>query len=262
MLMVVSPAKKLDFDSENIHQDHVGEPRLLDQAQILVDKAKTLRSVDLKSMMGISDALADLNVARFQAFETPFTPSNARPAMDAFKGDVYVGLDAPTLSDEDRQFANGHLRILSGLYGLLRPLDLMQAYRLEMGVKFPTNRGETLYQFWDQRITELLNEDLAASGTDTLVSLASTEYFKSVKPKALKGKIITPTFKEIKDGRARVISFAAKKARGAMVRYAIDNRITKAEELKNFDWGGYKLDVEASDANTWVFSRLQVSKAV
>ncbi|NVJ71606.1 MAG: peroxide stress protein YaaA [Alphaproteobacteria bacterium] len=255
MIIVLSPAKKLDFESENMAAD-AGTPKLMDDAVELASHAKKLKAIDLKAMMGISDNLAELNEARFKAFETPFTPANARPAIDAFQGDVYVGLDAATLSDEDRAFANDHVRILSGLYGVLKPLDLMQAYRLEMGTKFETPKGANLYAFWDDKIANALNEDL--TGDDpVLVNLASNEYFKAVKKKALKARVITPVFKEIKDGRARVISFLAKKARGMMTRYVIDNRIDNPEALKDFSEGGYRFDEQASTDDQWVFSRTQ-----
>lgn len=254
MIIVLSPAKKLDFESENMASD-AGQPKLMAEATELAGYAKKLKAHDLKAMMGISDNLADLNVARFQAFETPFTPANARPALDAFQGDVYVGLDAKSLSEEDRAFANDHVRILSGLYGVLKPLDLMQAYRLEMGTKFKTAKGPNLYSFWDTKIADALNEDL--KGDDVLVNLASNEYFKAVKQKALKARVITPVFKEIKDGRARVVSFMAKKARGLMTRYVIDNRLTDPEALKNFTVGGYRFDEASSTDDQWVFSRPQ-----
>ncbi|WP_262690864.1 peroxide stress protein YaaA [Kordiimonas aestuarii] len=256
MLIVLSPAKKLDFESENMAPG-TDVPRMLDQAEMLAKKAKRLRAADLKAMMGISDVLAELNVARFKAFETPFTPANARPAIDAFKGDVYIGMDTPSMSEEDRAFANAHVRILSGLYGMLKPLDLMQAYRLEMGTKFVTRRGKDLYTFWGDRISKALNEDFADDADPVLVNLASNEYFRAVKLKALKAKVITPSFREIKDGKARVISFLAKKARGMMARYAIDNRINDVEALKAFDLEGYRYDEESSTATEWVFSRPQ-----
>lgn len=254
MLVVLSPAKKLDFESENLNS-HTRAPALMDDTVQLVDVARTLKATDLKAMMGISDALADLNVARFNAFEIPFTATNARPALDAFKGDVYQGLDAPSLSDAGRSFADKHVRILSGLYGVLKPLDLMQAYRLEMGTKFATDRGKNLYDFWGDKITAELNNDLAAGGV--LVNLASTEYFKSVKVKQLKAAVITPVFKEIKEGKSRVISFLAKKARGMMTRWIIDHEITDAEKIKDFAQAGYSYDAAASSDSQWVFSRLQ-----
>lgn len=254
MLIVISPAKKLDFESEN-YRTTDRQPAMMDQTKLLLASARKLKSADLKAMMGISDSLADLNVARFQAFTTPFTPANARPALDAFNGDVYVGLDAGSMSDADRTVADQKIRILSGLYGVLKPLDLMQAYRLEMGIKFKSRRGETLYDFWGSRIADQLKADL---GDDkVLVNLASTEYFKAVPKKAL-GKdvrVITPTFKEIKEGQARIISFFAKKARGMMARYAVDKRIDDVEALKDFAEDGYAYNEALSKGDTWVFTR-------
>jgi len=260
MLLVISPAKKLDFESDYTFSAPDGlaptQPVFMTDAKALAVTARKLKADDLKAMMGISDALADLNVARFKAFKPPFTEANARAAIDAFRGDVYIGLDVPSLNVDDRAFAQDHLRILSGLYGLLRPLDLMQAYRLEMGVKFANKRGKNLYEFWDEKIARELNKSL--SGDDpVLVNLASNEYFKSVKQKALKARIITPVFKDIKDGKARVVSFLAKKARGMMARFVIDNRITEPEALRAFNAGGYQFDAASSDDKSWVFSRQQ-----
>jgi len=254
MLIVLSPAKKLDFESENLRADN-GTPRFMAETRQLIKKAKSLKAEDLKAMMGISDNLADLNVQRFKAFKTPFTPANARPAIDAFQGDVYVGLNAATFSDEDREFANQNIRILSGLYGLLRPLDLMQAYRLEMGVKFANDRGPGLYAFWDDLIAKELNKDLKGDEAPALINLASGEYFKAVKQKVLNARVITPVFQEVKDGHAKVVSFFAKKARGLMARYVIDKRISDPEALKAFSEAGYSFQPAASDDNTWVFQR-------
>ena len=256
MLIVLSPAKKLDFESENLRADST-VPRMLKETRKLVETAKTLKPENLKAMMGISDALAELNVNRFKAFKTPFTSANARPAIDAFKGDVYVGLDAESMDDAAREFANSHVRILSGLYGVLRPLDLMQAYRLEMGTKFANERGPNLYAFWGDLITKELNKDLRGEADPVLINLASTEYFKAVQPKALKARIITPVFQEVKDGQARVLAFFAKKARGLMTRYIIDRRIENPEAIKDFDLGGYRFAADMSDDKKWVFQRPQ-----
>ena len=256
MLIILSPAKKLDFDSENLRGGS-DVPSLLAETRKLAKVAKTLKANDLKAMMGISDALADLNVKRFKAFKTPFTSANARPALDAFKGDVYIGLDAPSLDEESRAFANKSIRILSGLYGLLRPLDLMQAYRLEMGVKFANERGANLYAFWGDLIAKELNKDLKGDNDPVLVNLASGEYFKAIKKKALNARVVTPVFQDVKDGRAKVISFLAKKARGAMTRYVIDNRIEDPEALKGFSGGGYEYKAALSDNDRWVFQRPQ-----
>ncbi|MBV1901747.1 MAG: peroxide stress protein YaaA [Kordiimonadaceae bacterium] len=254
MLIVLSPAKKLDFESENLRADD-SVPALLSETRKLMAVAKTLKSEDLKAMMGISDKLAELNVARFKAFKTPFTPGNARPALDAFQGDVYVGLDAKSMDDDARVFANQTVRILSGLYGVLCPLDLMQAYRLEMGIKFGTDRGRTLYAFWGELISKQLNKALAGQANPVLVNLASNEYFKAIDKKALKADIITPVFQDVKDGKARVVSFLAKKARGMMTRYAIDKRIEEVESLKDFTGGGYSFKPALSDEAKWVFQR-------
>lgn len=256
MLIVLSPAKKLDFDSENTRSD-AGSPRFIGDARKLVKTAKQLKAQDLRNMMGISEALADLNVARFKAFKTPFTPANARPAIDAFQGDVYVGLDASSLSDDDRAFADSQIRILSGLYGLLNPLDLMQAYRLEMGTRFGNERGNNLYAFWDTKIAKALDKDLAEHDYKTVINLASGEYFKAISKKALKAPVITPVFHDIKDGKARVVSFLAKKARGLMARYVIDHRITEPEKLKGFSEAGYRFDAAQSTDDKWIFSRQQ-----
>lgn len=257
MLIVLSPAKKLDYESDSLATSSNEAPRLIKDSEALIKAARKLKAPDLKALMGVSDAIADLNVARFKAFETPFTAANARPAIDAFKGDVYVGLDAPSLSDEARGFAQNHVRILSGLYGLLRPLDLMQAYRLEMGVRFQAGKAANLYEFWGSKITDLLNEDLKAADAPALINLASNEYFKSVKQKELDAPVVTPVFKDIKDGKARVVSFLAKKARGSMTRFAVDGRITDPDQLKTFDRGGYTFSSGDSDAKNWVFTRPQ-----
>lgn len=256
MLLVLSPAKKLDFESENLSSSAM-PPRFLAQAKKLAGKAKKLKSHDLQAMMGISEQLADLNVARFKAFKPPFTPANARPAIDAFQGDVYVGFDAKSLSDAGREFANQHIRILSGLYGLLNPLDLMQAYRLEMGTRFENERGKNLYEFWGDRIAKAIDKDLKGHEHPVLINLASNEYFKAVPEKLLKAKVITPVFQDVKEGRARVISFLAKKARGMMARYVVDNEINDPEDLKSFRGGGYTYDETSSTEGRWVFKRPQ-----
>lgn len=255
MLILLSPAKKLDFESEVLRSKYT-QPNMLSDTKVLAKTAKTMTELDLKSLMGISDKLAELNVARFKAFTTPFSLGNAKQAIDTFKGDVYQGFDAETLSDEDIDFAQDHVRILSGFYGLLRPLDLMQPYRLEMGIGFKNQRGANLYQFWGSKITEQLNADLGGDGNPIVVNLASNEYFKSVKASELKARIITPVFKEIKDGKPpKIISFLAKKARGLMTRYIVENRIEHVDTLKNFTESGYAYDAEMSAEDTWVFVR-------
>ncbi|GLX83605.1 peroxide stress protein YaaA [Thalassotalea eurytherma] len=254
MLFVVSPAKNLDYESP-LATEQYSQPELLNDAKELVERCVTLTPADLSSLMGISDKLAGLNAARFGEWQLPFTPENSRPAVLAFNGDVYAGLDAQTLSEQDFDFAQQHMRILSGLYGLLKPLDLMQAYRLEMGTKLDTARGKNLYEFWGDIITNHLNDALAVQGDDTLINLASNEYFKSVKKKSLNANIITPSFKDWKNGQYKMISFFAKKARGLMARYIIENKLTQVEALKSFNYGGYQYNEELSKNNDWVFTR-------
>ena len=205
--------------------------------------------------MSISDKLADLNATRFHDWQPDFTPENARQAILAFKGDVYTGLQAETFSEDDFDFAQRHLRMLSGLYGVLRPLDLMQPYRLEMGIKLANANGKDLYQFWGEVITEKLNQALKAQGDEVVVNLASDEYFKAVKPGKLRGKIIKPVFLDGKNGKFKIISFYAKKARGLMSRYIIENRLTTAEQLTGFASEGYFFDPQSSGENELVFKR-------
>jgi cytoplasmic iron level regulating protein YaaA (DUF328/UPF0246 family) len=254
MLLVVSPAKNLDFESP-LSTDKYSQPELLSHSQLLIAHCVKLTPADISSLMGISDKLAGLNAARFGQWAKPFTPENARPAALAFNGDVYTGLDAKSLSDDEFDFAQQHMRILSGLYGLLKPLDLMQAYRLEMGIKLNNERGSNLYQFWGELITDKLNQALAEQGDEILVNLASNEYFKSVKKKALKATIITPAFKDWKNGQYKMISFFAKKARGLMARYIIENKVSSIETLKEFSAAGYSYSEDFSKGNDLVFTR-------
>ncbi len=256
MLLVISPAKSLDYENPATTSEH-SIPDFMDQSQLLVQQLKKMSPADLGNLMSISDKLAQLNTARYQAWSPQCSTENAKQAALAFTGDVYVGLDAKTLSKQQLKFAQKHLRILSGLYGLLRPLDLMQAYRLEMGTKLINARGKDLYAFWNDRITEKLNEELSKLKSRTLVNLASNEYFKSIQPKKLNAEIITPVFKDWKNGQYKIISFHAKKARGLMCRYAIDNKITKAEQLKDFVYSGYVFNDAMSSEDKWVFTRNQ-----
>jgi len=258
MLVVVSPAKNLDFESE-IPVSQFTQPAMLEDTERLMEVCRTLSPADLSSLMKISDKLATLNANRFAEFSTPFSPDNARQAMYAFNGDVYTGLDAYSLDSETVGYAQKHLRILSGLYGLLRPLDLMQAYRLEMGTKLANPEGKDLYAFWDDRITYVLNKALEAQGDNVLINLASNEYFKAVKKKSLDGMIITPTFKDCKNGQYKIISFFAKKARGLMARYILENRVEDVQGLKNFDVDGYVFSEEQSSSTELVFLRNQES---
>lgn len=256
MLAIISPAKKLDFESDPITDAHT-QPVLMKDAEILAKKAKRLKRSDLKAMMSISDKLADLNYRRFQDFQPPFNLANARQAALSFAGDTYVGLDAPSLKKKDLEYAQDHLRILSGLYGVLRPLDLIQPYRLEMGTKFAVDGNENLYDFWDDRVTAQLNAASKSHKDRRIINLASNEYAKVVRPKALEGGIVTPVFKEIKDGTARVLGLFAKRARGMMARYMIVNRIETEARLKAFNDGGYTFQPAQSDETTWVFTRPQ-----
>ncbi|MGV7091973.1 peroxide stress protein YaaA [Siccibacter turicensis] len=254
MLILISPAKTLDYQSE-LATTRYTQPELLDYSQQLITEARNLSAPQIASLMGISDKLADLNATRFHDWQPDFTPDNARQAILAFKGDVYTGLQAETFSDADFDFAQQHLRMLSGLYGVLRPLDLMQPYRLEMGIRFANAKGKDLYSFWGDIITRKLNEALAAQGDKLVVNLASDEYFKAVKPKALEGEIVKPVFLDEKNGKFKVISFYAKKARGLMSRYIIQNRLTTAEQLTGFDLDGYQFDEAASKGAELVFTR-------
>ncbi|MDD7805952.1 MAG: peroxide stress protein YaaA [Endozoicomonas sp. (ex Botrylloides leachii)] len=256
MLLVISPAKSLNYDAP-VKAIEYSTPDLIEHSMLLINTLKRFSPAQLSSLMNISDKLAQLNAARYQAWSLSSTTNNAKQAVLAFTGDVYIGLDAGTLNKTQRVFAQKHLRILSGLYGLLRPLDLMQAYRLEMGTKLENARGKDLYSFWGDIITNKLNETLANQGSNTLVNLASTEYFKSINPKILNANIITPTFMDWKKGQYKIISFYAKKARGLMCRYTIDNKIKKAEQLKDFDYGGYYFNVNMSSDERWVFTRDQ-----
>jgi cytoplasmic iron level regulating protein YaaA (DUF328/UPF0246 family) len=254
MLTVISPAKSLDFDSE-VPNVRTTKPRFLDDSQSIIDQIKELAPQDIASLMKLSDKLAMLNYERFQSFSTPFTKANARASIFAFRGDVYQGLDASSLDKDDLVFAQNNLRILSGLYGVLRPLDLMQAYRLEMGTKFENDSGKNLYEFWGEKLNHSISKELKNSETPILVNLASNEYFKALKAKQLGFEIITPIFKDFKNGQYKIISFYAKKARGLMSRYIIQNRIESVEELKGFNLEGYKFDPKSSNDKDFVFNR-------
>jgi cytoplasmic iron level regulating protein YaaA (DUF328/UPF0246 family) len=256
MLTVISPAKTLDFETPAITEEF-SQPTLLRDSHRLNQYLRHLSSDDLSKLMSVSSNIGDLNVERNLRWTTPFTLGNAKQALFAFKGDVYIGLDANTMSNDDLQFAQGHLRMLSGLYGVLRPLDLMQAYRLEMGTRLVTDAGTNLYQFWDTRITDCLNGELAQTEGDTLVNLASNEYFKAIKLKSFRGHVVTPLFKEYHKGTLKIISFYAKKARGLMARYIIDNQINEVDKLKEFDREGYTYDSSLSNENEWLFTRQQ-----
>lgn len=254
MLMVISPAKTLDYDTPPITDQHT-QPRFLKHSAELIDVLKEKSPQEIAKLMSLSDKLASLNVARYGSWEHESTPKNSKQALLAFKGDVYTGLNAEDFSNDDLAFAQGHLRMLSGLYGLLRPLDLMQPYRLEMGTKLVNSRGKDLYSFWGERISEWLNEDLAAQGDQVLLNLASQEYFGAVKAKALNARVIDTVFKDCKNGQHKIISFYAKKARGLMARYVIKERLQDPEGLKDFNTDGYYFDASASSENKLVFLR-------
>jgi hypothetical protein len=256
MLTVISPAKTLDFDTPTV-TDAYTQPVHLTQSRKLVRRMRQLSGQELSKLMHVSGNIADLNQQRFKKWKTPFSPENARQAIFAFKGDVYMGLDAYSMTAQNVDFAQDHLRILSGLYGLLRPLDLMQPYRLEMGTRIDTDMGNNLYQFWDGRITKTLNQELKQSGSNSLINLASNEYFKSIKPKLLKAEVITPVFKDYNKGSYQVIGFFAKKARGLMTRYLIDNEIDNPAALKDFGAEGYAFNTAMSNSQEWVFTRRQ-----
>jgi cytoplasmic iron level regulating protein YaaA (DUF328/UPF0246 family) len=253
MLTVISPAKKLDYASP-VKVDAYSQPRLLEHSKELLKELKKLSPQDVCALMGLSDTLGALNYERFQEWQAPFNTDNARPAVLAFKGDVYQGLDAGNMATEDLNWAQGTLRILSGLYGVLRPLDLMQPYRLEMGTKFANARGPNLYAFWDNIINRELN-NLLQKPTDVLVNLASNEYFKAAKEKEITGRIVTPVFMDNKNGTYKIISFFAKKARGLMAAFIIKGKITDVEDIKHFDSDGYRFNSAMSEGDKWVFTR-------
>ncbi|MDG2071423.1 MAG: peroxide stress protein YaaA [Pseudomonadales bacterium] len=254
MLTIISPAKTLDFESAPITQK-TSKPDFLTQSKQLVDIMRQQSPKALVKLMGISSKLAELNVQRFHDWKPPFTQSNAKQALLAFKGDVYMGLDAEQFNSRDFTFSQKNLRILSGLYGLLRPLDLIQPYRLEMGTKLPTKRGRDLYDFWGDNITNCLVNEMSAHRNKTLVNLASNEYFKSINPALLPARLVTPVFKDYSKGRYKILSFFAKKTRGAMAGFIVKNRINKPEDLKDFDVDGYRFNADLSIDDQWVFTR-------
>ncbi len=254
MLLVISPAKTLDFDSP-VRLRKATMPDFLEDSSRLVDNLRHLTPGQLSTLMGISPALGELNRDRFNAWHTPFDKHNARQALFAFKGDVYLGLDAPALSATDITYAQEHLRILSGLYGLLRPLDLIQPYRLEMGTTFKALGSTSLYDFWGERVTAALNELLLKERHPLLVNLASVEYYKVVREKQLQGRVISPVFKDFSNGQYKIVSFFAKKARGLMSAWILRNRLKRPEDLLAFDVDGYCYSAKDSTADTPVFLR-------
>lgn len=253
MIILLSPSKSLNFDPST-HKKK-SKPRLLEQSEVLIDVLKDKSVNDIKKLMSVSDKIADLNFGRYQAFKTPFTLKNAKQALFAFTGDVYAGLEANTFDQADIDFANDHLRILSGLYGVLRPLDLMQPYRLEMGTKLKNSVGHDLYSFWGNQITDHLNKDLKKVKSNVIVNLASNEYYKAVNPGKLNSDIYVSNFKEKRNGVYKFISFSAKKARGYMAQYIIKNKLTDPEDMKSFDMENYKFNPELSSEKQFIFTR-------
>lgn len=257
MLLLISPAKTLDFETPAPTTEFT-QADFLKQSKQLVSELRVLAPQDISKLMSISDKLGVLNFDRFASWKTPFKPTNAKQAIYAFQGDVYTGMQAETFSQDDIQFAQQHLRILSGLYGLLRPLDLIQAYRLEMGTGFANSRGKNLYEFWGDSITAAANKQLKEISSSIVINLASNEYFSAIKPKSLKAEIITPVFKDQKNGQYKIISFFAKKARGMMSAYIIQNRITEPEAIKHFNVAGYAFEPSQSSEREWVFIRDEI----
>lgn len=261
MYFLLSPAKNLNETDTPPHDlsQHYSQPALMPHACDVMASLKPLEPTDLMSLMSISDKLAQTNAIRNQQWawdeNQPFTPDTAKPAIYLFDGDVYTGLDAYHLTQDQILYLNNHLGILSGLYGLLKPLDLILPYRLEMGTKLKNCQGDNLYQFWDNHITQLINQRMSENNDKFLINLASNEYFKAVQPKQISAPIITPRFEDSKNGEYKVISFYAKKARGLMVKFACQNNITHLDDLKNFDLEGYYFVENLSNNHDWVFRR-------
>lgn len=252
MIVVVSPAKKLDFESECSATEQT-KPELLDKTVTLSKELKKLSAPDIGKLMKLSQTLSDLNYNRFQNFKPIYNPSTSKQAVFAFNGDTYTGLDIQSFNKSDLNNAQKRLRILSGLYGVLKPMDLIQAYRLEMGTKFKFSEYKNLYEYWKEDVTDLLNSDLKKQ--KILVNCASTEYFSVVDTKKLNGEIITPVFKELRNGEYKIISFSAKKARGMMARYIIQNKVKTIEDIQKFDLDNYKFNSKLSQGNELVFTR-------
>ena len=256
MITVISPAKKLSDECHAYEADH-SQPAYLVKSSELVDQLKSYEPSYLQSLMGISEKLSVLNWERYQSWNPSFSSNNSRQAFFTFKGDTYTGLDADTLSSEDLSFSQNHTRILSGLYGVLKPLDLIMPYRLEMGTKIENKFGKNLYDFWGNELVADLEKDLSNHDSRYIVNCASVEYFKSIDKDSLNGKVITPVFKEIKKGKARIVSFFAKKARGMMARYIIQNQINDPDQIRKFDLGGYEYNDSLSNTMEPVFTRVQ-----
>ena len=256
MLMFLSPAKSLDFKTPPHIATHT-QPAYLKQSETLIRQLRKLSPADIANLMNLSDPLAALNFSRYADWHLPFTPDNAKQAVLAFDGDVYDGLAARELSPDDLDFAHKQVRILSGLYGILKPLDLMQPYRLEMGTRFANKAGKDLYTFWGEHLLNAINDELDEMPRPVAVNLASEEYFKAAVGRKIKGELIQPVFEDWKNGKYKIISFYAKRARGLMVRYATVNRLSEPEGLKDFDYDGYAFEPSVSDEKSWVFRRRQ-----
>jgi hypothetical protein len=260
MIILLSPSKTLEYKPSKVKIPPT-RPALLQESEKLIDLLRALSEEELQALMGISQKLAALNHQRYLDFTTPFTPENATPAIFTFQGDVYEGLQASQLSEDVLLRAQQQLRMLSGLYGLLRPFDLMQPYRLEMGTKLSNPRGKNLYSFWAERITQAINEALAEQEGEAVINLASQEYFKAVQPNALQGQLITPIFKEQKGNDFKVIGLFAKRARGMMARFILEENIRQVKDIKGFSVDGYRFEAELSKGNDWVFARRQKAAA-
>lgn len=254
MITVLSPAKTLDYESR-VRTRQFSQPEFLTDSRKLVKRLREMKPEDLSNLMHVSDAIAQLNFSRFLNWQTPFSSENARQAIYAFKGDVYTGLEVESFRAPDLKFAQKHLRILSGLYGILRPLDLMQPYRLEMGTRLTNERGNDLYDFWADKITRRLNQELAKDKRPVLINLASNEYFKAINTPGLKARIVTPVFKDYRSGQFRVLSFFAKKARGRMASWIVHNRVDSPDALENFAEDGYSFNPGLSSEDRPVFTR-------
>lgn len=255
MITLLSPAKTLDYETTDKIEDRLTEPQFATQTNQLIRILKKKNVAEIQDLMHISDTLAVLNRDRYKSFSKTYTHENSKSAIMAFKGDVYTGLDAETLTTDELLYANHHVRILSGLYGLLRPFDRMQPYRLEMGTRLENKKGTNLYHFWGDQITKAVNRDLKNLESKTVVNLASNEYYKSIDKKKLKAEIIEIDFREDKDGTYKFVSFFAKKARGSMARYIVQNRIVDSGDLRGFDYDGYRYEESASSEGHLLFVR-------
>ena len=256
MLITLSPSKGQDFELA-APTNAFTIPQQLKDSEKLIKQLRKLSVEEIKKMMSLSDNLAELNFQRYKDFGLPFNQQNAKQAIFAFKGDVYSGINTSSMAQQDFEYAQNHVRILSGLYGYLRPLDLIQPYRLEMKTKLENSKGADLYQFWGESITNLLNDEFKTHSQKVLVNLASNEYWKSVQPKKLNAKVINVAFKEVKDGKARIIAIFAKKARGMMTDFIVRNRVETVDGLKDFNYENYKFDASASNESSFVFTRPQ-----